>query len=185
MRVIAGKAKGYRLSAPKGYEVRPTSDRAKEAVFNILGEKTSGAAVLDLFAGTGSLGIEALSRGAETAVFIEHDSRAVRSILANVQKTLFESETQVIETSAKKALQLLKSQEKQFDLIFLDPPYKIDLAELETILSSIVEFNLLNKSGLIIVEHSSRINLSVPEKLKQAEPRKYGDTAWSILESKN
>lgn len=185
MRVIAGKAKGHRLTAPRGLDVRPTADRAKEGIFNVLGDRVKEAVVLDLFAGAGSLGIEALSRGALTTIFVEHSTIAQRAILENLNKTRLIDQAQILKTDVSEALSRLAWQKKRFDLIFLDPPYKIDLINLKKVLNSIIEFNLLSQHALVIVEHSSRINLLVPAQLHLVSRHKYGDTAWSVLKLKD
>lgn len=184
MRVIAGKAKGHSLTAPRGLDIRPTSDRAKEAIFNILGDTVREADVLDLYAGTGSLGIEALSRGGRLAVFVDHDQRALKSLDQNLKKTGLEEQTQVFKADVIQVLKSLQKDKRQFDLIFLDPPYRIDLAVLERVLSSLGRFNLLTQRGKIVLEHSSRNDISIPKELELVDKRKYGDTAWTILKAK-
>ena len=131
MRVIAGSAKGRRLFAPKGTETRPTSDRVKESLFNILGERVIGGAVLDLYAGSGALGIEALSRGAARAVFVDAEKAAIETIRRNVEGAGFSDRATIRRASAKTALRDLTADGERFDLIFLDPPYRIEAAQLE------------------------------------------------------
>ena len=144
MRVITGKARGRRLKTPENYDIRPTTDNVKEAVFNILQFDIEGRRVLDLFAGTGQLGIECLSRGAREAVFIDRDSAAIRIVKENL-KTCGLSGT-VLCTDA---LSYLKGCGK-FDLIFVDPPY--DSGLYEPVLQAINLVDILSDGGIIIVE---------------------------------
>lgn len=179
MRVISGKYKGKRLLAPEGKFVRPTTDRIKETVFNILASKRDfeGVSVLDLFAGSGALGIEALSRGAEKAVFIDNNAesvRYVRSNLANVGAT-----AEVYNTDFKVALRKLKDKCK-FDMIFLDPPY-FEQAE-QVVFDLIDEYNILTPKGIIFWEHSTKIDLPELEKQYIIDTRKCGITYISFLE---
>src|SRR5262249_18507743 len=123
MRVIAGSARGRRLSAPKGSSTRPTPDRVREALFSILYGQVEEARVLDCFAGTGALGIEALSRGAKSAVFIEHDSPTANLVRQNLQSIGFADKGRVIAKSAASAIADLAKNGERFDLLFFDPPY--------------------------------------------------------------
>src|SRR5947208_10983261 len=124
MRVIAGSRKGHRLSAPRGLDTRPTSDRVRENVFNMLGP-LEGARVLDLFAGSGALAIEALSRGAAHAVIVERDGRAVEVIRANLEALgLGEDEARVVHAPARAALRDASARGDAYDLVLLDPPYR-------------------------------------------------------------
>lgn len=147
MRVISGKAKGVALSTPKGEHTRPTADRVKEALFSIIQFDLPGARVLDLFGGTGQLGIEALSRGAKHAVFIDCREDACRLIKENLKRSKLESDATVIRSDY---LQYLDRCKDQFDIIILDPPY----AEvfLENALKRITEIDILQSGGIIIAE---------------------------------
>ncbi len=128
LRVVAGTARGRRLSAPAGRITRPTSDRAREAVFNSLYSMgaVEAAAVLDLYAGTGALGIEALSRGASRAVFVERDPAAVRALHRNLAATGFTDRAEVIRADALRAVDELNRRKRHFDLALVDPPYAFD-----------------------------------------------------------
>jgi len=147
MRVIAGKAKGTQLNTPDGMLTRPTTDRVKEALFSIIQFDIPGAAVLDLFGGTGQLGIEALSRGASRAVFVDARREACQLIRANLSKTHMESDASVVQSDY---LQYLNRSKEKFGIIFLDPPY----AEvfLENAIKRITEIDILCSGGIIVAE---------------------------------
>ena len=147
MRVISGKARGVSLLTPKGEHTRPTADRVKEALFSIIQFDLPGARVLDLFGGTGQLGIEALSRGAKSAVFVDCREDACRLIKENLKRTKFESDGTVIRSDY---LQYLSRCKEKFDIVILDPPY----AEvfLENALKCITEIDILQSGGIIIAE---------------------------------
>ena len=154
MRIITGKVKGLKLKAPSGFSTRPTSDRVKESVFNVLNGMVDFAeveSVLDVFAGTGSLGLEALSRGASSATFIDFATTEI--IAENIRRAKFENVATILRGDFTKMLRKISRQQKTFDLIFIDPPYKENLAE--TALELIGEFELLNSDGLIIVEYGA------------------------------
>ena len=147
MRVISGKARGVSLMTPKGEHTRPTADRVKEALFSIIQFDLPGAKVLDLFGGTGQLGIEAISRGAKSAVFVDARDDACRLIKENLKRTKMEAEGTVVRCDY---LQYLNRCKEQFDIIILDPPY----AEvfLENALKIITEIDILQSGGIIIAE---------------------------------
>ena len=147
MRVITGKARGVQLKTPDGIQTRPTIDRVKEALFSIINFDIPGAAVLDLFGGTGQLGIEALSRGAKTAVFVDASEAACKLIRENLRRTKLEQNGKVIRSDY---LDFLSRTRDKFDIIFLDPPY----AEvfLENALKRITEIDILQTGGIIIAE---------------------------------
>src|SRR3712207_5819970 len=149
MRIIAGTARGLRLSAvPQG--VRPTSDRVREAIFNALGQFFDGGEVLDLYAGTGALGIEALSRGCERATFIEKNTKAARAIRENLVRAGFAREGQVLRADAEEVLGRLVSLRCKFNLIFADPPYRIPPREIGGVLRGLKV--LLAPGGRVVVE---------------------------------
>ena len=147
MRVIAGKAKGIQLKTPEGQLTRPTIDRVKEALFSIIQFDIPAASVLDLFGGTGQLGIEALSRGAKRAVFVDQREDACRLIRENLKKTRMEQDAKVVRSDY---LEYLKRCRETYDIIFLDPPY----AEvfLENALKCITEIDILQSGGIIVAE---------------------------------
>lgn len=147
MRVITGKARGVQLKTPDGMLTRPTADRIKEALFSIINFEIPGADVLDLFGGTGQLGIEALSRGAKSAVFVDSREDACKLIRENLKRTKLEKESKVIRSDY---LDYLKRCRESFDIILLDPPY----AEvfLENALKRITEIDILRTNGIIVTE---------------------------------
>lgn len=147
MRVITGKARGVQLKTPEGMQTRPTIDRVKEALFSIINFDIPGAVVLDLFGGTGQLGIEALSRGAKSAVFVDASDTACRLIRENLKRAKLEQDGKVVRCDY---LEFLRRTKEKFDIIFLDPPY----AEvfLETALNRITEIDILQSGGIIIAE---------------------------------
>lgn len=147
MRVISGKARGVQLKAPDGMSTRPTIDRVKEALFSIIQFEIPGTSVLDLFGGTGQLGIEALSRGAKEAVFVDSQEAACKIIRENIKRTNLVNQSRVVRSDY---LDYLKRCKEKYDIIFLDPPY----AEvyLETALKCITEIDILQSGGIIATE---------------------------------
>ena len=147
MRVIAGKARGVQLKTPDGMNTRPTADRVKEALFSIIQFDIPGLNVLDLFAGTGQLGIEALSRGASSAVFVDASNEACNLIKENLKRTKLQADAQVIKGEFT---QYLRNCRQKFGIIFLDPPYSEDF--LEKSLKLITEIDILQSGGIIVTE---------------------------------
>lgn len=177
MRVIAGVARGRPLKAPKGRGTRPTSDRVREALFNVLAARVPGARVLDGFAGTGALGIEALSRGARAAVFVEQNPAVAGLIRENLRSTgLGESAGVVVQDVSRTAsLEPLGP----FDLVFLDPPY--DKGWAARLLQAFSRSALLAPEGLLILEHSRReAALEQAPGLERVRQLIYGDTVLSL-----
>ena len=176
MRVIGGRLGGRRLKAPRGTVTRPTSDRVREALFAMLGE-LEGATVLDLFAGAGALGIEALSRGAVRAVFVERDPAAVRVLTANLAGLgLGPREAVVRRADALRALRSARAREETYDLVFIDPPYGQARQwgpPLGTVLPS-----LLRPAARIVVESDRRAPLELQAAVERE--RRYGDTSITI-----
>lgn len=179
MRVIAGAARGRALAAPRGLNTRPTPDRVKEALFSILGAAVNDATVLDLFAGTGALGLEALSRGASRAVFVERDRRALKALSQNIA-AVAPDRVEVLAIPAERALELLSRRGTQFDLVFLDPPY--DLQLLPSTLATLASRPLLHEDAVVVCEHAGRAPPPVPPLGWSAlQSRRYGDVAITIL----
>jgi len=147
MRVISGMARGMRLFAPAGAQTRPTSDFVKESLFNILAGDCGGAAVLDLFAGSGAIGIEALSRNAASCTFVDESANCAAAIRRNLEKTRLGSNAKIICNDYKKAL---AAQSDQYDIIYIDPPYGqgLDISALRII----IENDILAKNGIIVLE---------------------------------
>ena len=176
MRVITGKARGVQLKTPDGMLTRPTTDRVKEALFSIIHFEIPGARVLDLIGGTGQLGIEALSRGAKSAVFVDAGEAACKLIRENLKRTKFEQEGKVVRSDY---LDYLKRTREQFDIIFLDPPY----AEvfLENALKQITEIDILRSGGIIIAERP--LGKELPwefEGFERSRDYKYGNTLLAV-----
>ena len=176
MRVITGKARGVQLKTPDGMLTRPTTDRVKEAVFSVIQFEVETARVLDLFAGTGQLGIEALSRGAKSAVFVDSRKDACQLVKENLKRTHLAEQAQVIQSDY---LSYLKHCHEIFDLIFLDPPY----AEvfLENALKSISEIDILADCGIIMCERPAEksLDMEIPG-LQRGKDYRYGNT-WVTL----
>lgn len=178
MRVIAGKAKGVRLKGLRGLSCRPTSDKVKEALFDILGEdKVAEARVLDLYAGTGSLGIEALSRGAREAVFVEIDSRCIGMIKENLKRSSFASQGRVIKRDALRAMRFLKGE--RFEVIFADPPYGMMVGP--KIVESVAHNQILAQGGVLVLEHFFKEQLPIHQPpLRLWRRACYGQTCLSF-----
>lgn len=184
MRITGGEFGGLRLTSPPSDKTRPTEDRVRQALFNILGPRVNGARVLDFYAGTGALGIEALSRGADYAVFLENNPRVQRTLRANLtQIPLRPDAFRIMPGDALRSAKCLASERALFDLIFLDPPYESGLYEPS--LSAIQEGDLLSPGGIVLIEHSVRIGLPSPGELWRIEKVKvYGETAlefWGLM----
>ncbi len=176
MRVISGSARGKKLLSLDGPHTRPTTDRVKESVFNIVMPYIADAVVLDLFAGSGSLGIEALSRGAESAVFVENHRAAGEIIQKNLADTRLLEKAKLYRGDA---LAFLESTRETFTLIFLDPPY--DGGFYAPVLSKIAERGLLSPEGVLVLERRAEAQIEVPENFEIVKDRKYGKTAISVL----
>ena len=174
MRVITGIARGRKLMEPEGIDIRPTTDNVKESIFNIIQFDIEGRKALDLFAGTGQLGIEALSRGAESCVFVDQSKAAVKLVKDNLKKTQLEN-GRVVQGDS---ISFLAGREK-FDLIFLDPPYATTL--LENSLQNIVKFDKLNTGGIIVCERPLEKELSDDfSGYTRSKDYKYGNTLLTI-----
>lgn len=175
MRVISGSCKGKRLKSVKGLTTRPTADRVKEAVFNVLGFRIADAVFLDLFAGTGNIGIEALSRGAASAIFVEKDRKAVQVIGDNLVSCKLESKGQIYPVDCFKALKIFNEKRMQFNLVFLDPPYKLFV--IDELLQIIANTDLLIHKSIVIAETAPETELiSQVNNLKKVRENRYGDT---------
>ena len=180
MRVIAGNARGQRLKAPKGREVRPTADRVKEALFNLIAAELEGARVLDLFAGTGNLAIEALSRGAAQAILVDSSPASMRLIRENLKRLHFTERADTWVAPVSRVLRAMARRSESFDIIFLDPPYGQRLIE-ET-LALIARGKLLRETGIIVAEHSVRDEIGARyDSLARRDQRRYGDTLLSFF----
>jgi len=180
VRVVGGEFKGRKLSVTKGRLIRPTSDRVREAIFDILGPTWAFQRVLDLFAGTGSLGIEALSRGAEEAVFVEQGKGALTVLKGNLEALGLQSRAWVLPLPTKKGIAVLGEKGEVFDLIFMDPPYGKDVVG-KTI-EEIVRRGILVATGVIVAEHATRDRIIPPPGLELSQQRRYGDTTVSFFQ---
>ena len=180
MRIIAGTAKGMRLKAPKGMNTRPTTDRVKESVFGILANDLIDAEVLDLFAGTGNLGLEALSRGAATAVFIDKQAQSIKVMMENAILTNLAGNAVICREDVMQALRRFQNNGKSFDLIFCDPPYNLGL--MPKVLQFLDESRILRDGGILVMEHSRHEKL--PAELKRIvayRSESYGETVVSFF----
>jgi len=176
MRVIAGTAKGHTLRVPNVPGLRPTSDRARESLFNVLAPGIDGVRVLDVFAGSGALGIEALSRGAVEATFVERSRRASEVLADNVDKCGFSDSATIITADWRKGLRRLGGGETRFDLALFDPPYDWDRAGL--CLAALVVHSLLAAGGLAVIEQRASTELAMPEGWGFNRVLKVGDSAF-------
>lgn len=185
MRIISGSAKGTKLITLEGNNTRPTLDRVKESLFSIIQSKIQDAYVLDLFSGSGALGLEALSRGAKLAVLCDNNINAIKIISQNVTKTKMQEKSILIKEHYQKCLDKMKQQNMKFDLIFLDPPYKTIFAI--QALEEIIRLDLISENGIIVLETDDKeieienINLI---NIKIDDIRKYGRVKLMFLSRK-
>ncbi len=182
MRIIGGVGKGKKLKSPSVKKIHLTSDRVKEALFNILGERIVEAYFLELFAGSGSVGIEALSRGAKAVVFVDSNNQCIKTIKENLEHLGFGTCTKAVtllRLDAFKAIALLHKQRQKFNIIFLDPPYY--RGWVKKCLINLARYDILKRNGVIVAEHSRRDSLPQNiEGLRLIQQRRYGDTTLSF-----
>lgn len=180
LRVIAGSAKGRQLSTLRTLALRPTPERVREALFNILGIRIVDATILDLFAGSGAIGLEALSRGASAAVFVEAHEPACRLIAANLRRCGLEAQATIHRRDVLQVLPTLLSRRQRFDVIFLDPPYQTPLAE--EALRQLGDGRLLGDDGQVIAEHFVKRTLPAQVgRLQRTRVVRFGDVALSFF----
>ena len=179
MRIIAGERRGTKLDAVPGLNTRPTADRVKESLFNIIQmDLDSESIVLDAFAGTGNLGLEALSRGAKRAVFIERDPEELKILHRNIKKCHYEDRAQVIEGDTLSVLARLEG--TAFDLILLDPPYLKNLYA--TVISLVLKYHLLSEYGILVSEHSKSTPFTCAEtEIECYKSKSYGETVLNFF----
>lgn len=180
MRIIAGSFKGRKLESPEGRDTRPTADKVKEAMFSILMNDIEGKKYCDLFAGSGSLGIEALSRGAEFCYFSETSKQAFSCLLRNIKLCGAQEYSKVFAAGYEMAIERLVKEEEKIDVFLLDPPYGRNLVEIAV--KKIAESDILAKEGLVVIEHDKADN--TPDcigRLKKIKQRKYGRVVISIF----
>lgn len=175
MRIIAGSAGGVRIEAPEGLDTRPTLDKIKESLFNILAFQLEGRQVLDLFAGSGALGLEAVSRGASHATLCDMNRHPIEVIGRNVKKLRFEDFVTVERGDWQLCLTKLQAKGAQFDLVFLDPPYR--MTNTGEMMGRLKELNLLCDGALIVTEHGAKTPPVLPEGFTQTDVRDYRETA--------
>jgi len=166
MRIISGTSRGRKLVTPRNQSLRPTSDRVKESIFNVLQDRVEGRIVLDLFAGTGNLGIEALSRGAKRAVFVEKGRQALRLIQKNLAQLGLEGRSEILPKDVSRAIGVLKQRGECFDLILMDPPYQKGL--IQSTLTKLSSHPIYHKSSILVIEHNRR------------EPIPHGAGGWDV-----
>lgn len=177
MRIIAGTARSRTIEAPKGRDTRPTLDRVRENVFNILQRRVPDARVLDLFAGSGALSLEAVSRGASMAVMVDHDRAAIQVEKRNAAALGFTNRVRVIQAEWRQAVQTLTAEGAAFELVFLDPPYAMrDLTEVMEALRP-----LLAPDALIVIEHEARVTPVTAQGFAMTDSRRYGFVGVSFF----
>lgn len=183
MRIIGGKMRGTKLKTLDGFETtRPTLDRVKESLFNIISMKILDSIVLDLFSGSGAIGIEFVSRGAKKVFMCDESLKAINIINQNIEKTRCKEFTTVVNKKSNALLEMLKKSGEKFDIIFLDPPYETNLAE--QAVSYIIKNNLLKNDGIIIIETDNQekvIKGLVDEEIEVYDIRKYGRVSLLFL----
>lgn len=184
MRIIAGKYKSRLIGAPKGVDLRPTSDRVKESLFGILGTRVIDADVLDLFSGTGNLGIEALSRGAKSCVFVDTHPRCIAQIKENLKSLDIYEDVEVVLRDGFRYMKDASDEGLIFGLVLLDPPYYIELIKKSLILLD--GYNIINSSSIVVAEHFRTDDLPDPlelTRLKLIRQEKYGGTILSFYKT--
>lgn len=180
IRIIGGELKGRKLITVSGIKTRPTADRVRESIFNILGDSVRGARILDLYAGTGAMGIEALSRGAEFALFADDHNAALSALEKNIKTCLLQNRVNTIKWNILKNLNFIRSYKNGFNLVFIDPPYNKNM--IQPTLSNLATSQCLENNAQLTIEHSPLE--PVPENLpgfKISSQRRYGKTLVSFL----
>lgn len=178
MRIIAGKAKGHRLETIDGMATRPTTDRIKETLFNIIAFDLPDSRFLDLFSGSGAIGLEALSRGARESVFVENAEPCLEVITRNIAHTKLDG-ARLLNMDADVALERLAQENAVFDIIFMDPPYTAGFAE--PMLEKILEKDLLDRNGYVIWERSAKLPLTIPTGYAVLREKEYRTTVLTFL----
>lgn len=173
LRIIAGESKNKRIKTRKGNETRPTLESVKESLFSIITPYIEGSRFLDLFSGSGNIALEALSRGAIRAIMIEKDNEALKYIIENINNLGYENRCRAYKNDVLRAIEILGRKGEQFDIIFMDPPYKDEICE--KVLKTISKHNILANNGLIVCEHHIFENMNeMIAEFKKADERKYG-----------
>lgn len=179
LRIIGGEHRSRVLRSPGGRETRPTRSLVREAAFNMIQGRVSGSGVLDLFAGSGAMGFEALSRGAAHAVFADKDREAVETVLANARALRLEEKCECLRMDWRSSLRALEAAGRRFSLIFLDPPYRQAVRE---VLGAVASAGLLEKEGIIVAEHAAAERPEIVEGLRMIRTRVYGVSALTVYE---
>ncbi len=181
MRIISGTNKGKKLYAPEGKAVRPTGDKIKEAIFNIIGPIDEESIVLELFAGSGSMGIEFLARGAKYCTFVDKSNKSLNYVKKNLELCNFTDKAEIIANDYEKAIINLSKNNEKFDYIFADPPY--DLSLCNKILNAVLEYNILKCGGLLIIESEKSEKVIDNNALGMIEYKEktYGRTKISLI----
>lgn len=179
MRVISGKCRGTHLVAPEGMETRPTTDRIKETLFNMIAFDLPECQFLDLFGGSGGIGIESLSRGGKLTVFVDQGDKAIACIKQNLEKTRLTSHAEVMKCSAEQAIKQLSARKMQFDIIFMDPPYALET--IDQLIEMIANNDLLTEDGYIILERSTNRVVKIPDNLVLFKEKRYKTTTLSFI----
>ena len=175
MRIIAGERKGAQLTTPRGMDTRPTQAKVRESLFSMIQAYVPEARVLDLFAGSGALALEALSRGAGSAVLVDRDREAAACIRRNIEKLRFEAVATLCCCDWRQALAQIQALNAElFDLVFLDPPYR--LLELEQCCQALAERQLLKEGAMLVLEHRADVTVCLDERFSLVKQRAYGDT---------
>lgn len=179
MRIIAGELKGRRVETPRGETTRPTADHVRLALMDALTPWLAGARVLDLFAGGGGVGLEALSRGAAHATFVERDARALRALRANVTALGVADRARVVRADAKSTVRSLAGTGERFSIIFLDPPYQ---ESVDPLLLEIAQAPLLTEGGVVVAQHLTKHGpRDVVDRLRQTRARRFGETTLTFF----
>jgi len=179
MRIIAGEKRGAKLFPPEDNSVRPTSDRVKESLFGIIQFDISEADVLDICSGTGNLGLEAISRGAKSAVFIDNNEKSIMLLKKNIEKLKFDNRCEIIYDDALAALKKLSLAKRRFKYILFDPPYS-DTALYKNVTEFVLQSDLLKENGTMFVEHNDKYIIADSIKNRMYDRRKYGSTYISF-----
>lgn len=179
MRIITGKARGLKITAPQGDDVRPTSDRVKESVFSILGNRLPGAVILDAFSGSGNLSIESFSRGASEVHAVDCSDMSLKYVKLNTEKAKATEQIKIYRNDALRAISFFFQQGKFFDIIFCDPPY--NSGWVEKTLKQIKKYNILAKDGIIVIEYSKHEVFALPDVFTLARVEKYGETMVAFI----
>lgn len=180
MRIISGLKRGLKLKSLEGSDTRPTLDNVKEAIFSMLFDSTQDAVVLDLFAGSGALGLEALSRGAKKAVFVDSNPKACSVVRANIESAGFSAEASVVKKDAREFLTEAGKKSEKFSLIFLDPPYALGL--LDEVLGLILQSGILTENALIVCEFDNGTEPDI-KSFNLIKDKRYGRVCVNILEA--